>query len=70
MSPSESCPTIEATIARAELVKRWLEAAARCEWPKLDERCLFDASELSAASVGNRLVPIALVPETAAACGP
>lgn len=50
-------PHLEATIARSQLVKRWLEAAARCECPNLDECCLLDAPELPAASVGNRLRP-------------
>jgi MerR family transcriptional regulator, redox-sensitive transcriptional activator SoxR len=35
-------PELEATIAHAELVRRWLEAAARCECPSLDDCCLFD----------------------------
>jgi len=29
-------------IERARIVQRWLEAAARCECPDLDECCLFD----------------------------
>jgi MerR family redox-sensitive transcriptional activator SoxR len=35
-------PEIEATIARAQLVQTWLDAAARCECPSLDDCCLFD----------------------------
>jgi DNA-binding transcriptional MerR regulator len=35
-------PELEATIERAVLVRRWLEAAARCECPSLDECCLFE----------------------------
>ena len=37
-------PQLEATIERAVLVRRWLEAAARCECPGLDECCLFEAA--------------------------
>jgi len=29
-------------IERARIVQRWLEAAARCECPDLDECCLLD----------------------------
>ena len=35
-------PELEATIERAVLVRRWLEAASRCECPSLDECCLFE----------------------------
>ena len=35
-------PELEATIERAVLMRRWLEAAARCECPSLDECCLFE----------------------------
>ncbi len=35
-------PELEARIGRGRLVQRWLEAAARCECPDLDECCLFD----------------------------
>jgi DNA-binding transcriptional MerR regulator len=35
-------PELEATIEGAVLVRRWLEAAARCECPSLDECCLFE----------------------------
>jgi MerR family transcriptional regulator, redox-sensitive transcriptional activator SoxR len=35
-------PELEATIAHAELVRRWLEAAARCECPSLDDCRLFE----------------------------
>ncbi|HST24454.1 MAG TPA: MerR family transcriptional regulator [Gaiellaceae bacterium] len=34
-------PEVAAMIERAELVRQWLEAAARCECPSLDECCLF-----------------------------
>jgi MerR family redox-sensitive transcriptional activator SoxR len=35
-------PEVAAMIERAELVRGWLEAAARCECPSLDECCLFE----------------------------
>jgi MerR family redox-sensitive transcriptional activator SoxR len=35
-------PELEATIERAVLVRRWLEAAARCECPSLDDCWLFE----------------------------
>jgi MerR family transcriptional regulator, redox-sensitive transcriptional activator SoxR len=35
-------PELTATIDRAVLVRRWLEAAARCECPSLDDCRLFD----------------------------
>jgi DNA-binding transcriptional MerR regulator len=38
----QKLPELEATIERAVLVRRWLEAAARCECPSLDECCLFE----------------------------
>ncbi|HEV8460444.1 MAG TPA: MerR family transcriptional regulator [Gaiellaceae bacterium] len=34
-------PEVEAQIARAEVVRAWLEAAARCECPSLDDCPLF-----------------------------
>ena len=37
-------PEIEALIARAELVKSWLRAAADCECPSLEDCPLFDDS--------------------------
>jgi DNA-binding transcriptional MerR regulator len=36
-------PELEELIARAEMARRWLEAAARCECPSLDDCCLFEA---------------------------
>jgi MerR family redox-sensitive transcriptional activator SoxR len=39
-------PELDAMIARVQLVRRWLEAAERCECPSLDECCLFDAAAL------------------------
>ena len=38
-------PQVEAAIERSLLVKRWLEAAARCDCPSLDECPLFDPVE-------------------------
>ncbi len=35
-------PELEALIERAELVRRWLEDAARCTCPSLDDCPLFD----------------------------
>ena len=34
-------PELEARIERAQVVRSWLEAAARCECPSLDDCCLF-----------------------------
>ena len=42
-------PEIAALIERAELVRGWLECAARCECPDLDNCPLFDDPPLSAA---------------------
>jgi DNA-binding transcriptional MerR regulator len=39
-------PEIAALIERSELVRSWLEYAARCECPNLDECPLFDDSAL------------------------
>src|SRR5207237_4199283 len=36
---------IDALIARAELVRQWLQAAAGCECPSLDDCPLFDPHE-------------------------
>jgi MerR family redox-sensitive transcriptional activator SoxR len=35
-------PELEALIERAEVARRWLEAAARCECPTLDDCRLFE----------------------------
>jgi MerR family transcriptional regulator, redox-sensitive transcriptional activator SoxR len=35
-------PELEELIARAEVARRWLEAAARCECPTLDDCALFE----------------------------
>jgi MerR family transcriptional regulator, redox-sensitive transcriptional activator SoxR len=42
-------PEIAALLERTELVRRWLECAARCECPDLDECPLFDDPPLEAA---------------------
>lgn len=42
-------PEIAALIERTELVRRWLECAARCECPDLDECPLFEDPPLEAA---------------------
>jgi MerR family transcriptional regulator, redox-sensitive transcriptional activator SoxR len=39
-------PQVKELIERTEIVRDWLEAAARCECPSLDECPLFDASAL------------------------
>ena len=46
-------PELAASIERAILVRQWLEAAARCECPSLDDCCLFDDPPLP-APVGRR----------------
>ena len=38
-------PELTAMIERAELVRDWLEGAARCECPTLDDCPLFDEPE-------------------------
>jgi MerR family redox-sensitive transcriptional activator SoxR len=47
-------PELAASIQRAVLVRQWLEAAAQCECPNLDDCCLFDDPPLPAHAVGNR----------------
>ena len=39
---SRRLPEVEAMIERAEVVRRWLQAAERCECPSLDDCCLFE----------------------------
>jgi MerR family redox-sensitive transcriptional activator SoxR len=41
----EKLPQVDAMIARATMVRRWLDAASRCECPSLDECCLFDGPD-------------------------
>ena len=38
---------VDAMIERAMLVRQWLDAAARCECPSLDDCCLFDQAPVS-----------------------
>jgi hypothetical protein len=45
-SPSASCRELRAMIERAELVHRWLEDAARCDCPSLDDCPLFEPTRL------------------------
>ncbi|HEY6280070.1 MAG TPA: MerR family transcriptional regulator [Streptosporangiaceae bacterium] len=42
-------PEVVALIERTEMVRRWLEAATRCECPALDDCPLFDEPVLEAA---------------------
>jgi MerR family transcriptional regulator, redox-sensitive transcriptional activator SoxR len=42
-------PELEALIERAEMARRWLEAAARCECPTLDDCRLFEADAAACA---------------------
>ena len=39
-------PEITALIERGQVVQGWLESAARCECPSLDECALFDDAAL------------------------
>jgi DNA-binding transcriptional MerR regulator len=41
----QKLPQVDAMIERATMVRRWLDAASRCECPSLDECCLFDVPE-------------------------
>jgi len=47
-------PEITALIARTEIVRSWLESAARCECPSLDECPLFDEPDLPEQNPGTR----------------
>jgi DNA-binding transcriptional MerR regulator len=47
-------PEITALIERTELVRTWLECAARCECPDLDECALFDHPPLEASPPKRR----------------
>jgi DNA-binding transcriptional MerR regulator len=40
----QKLPQLDAMIERATVARRWLEAAARCECPSLDDCCLFDST--------------------------
>jgi MerR family transcriptional regulator, redox-sensitive transcriptional activator SoxR len=48
-------PELAASIERATLVRQWLEAAAHCECPSLDDCCLFDDPVLPARAAGQEL---------------
>jgi MerR family transcriptional regulator, redox-sensitive transcriptional activator SoxR len=37
-------PEVDAMLARAQVVRDWLAAAARCECPSLDDCCLFGSA--------------------------
>ena len=39
---AQKLPEVDALLERAAIVRRWLEVAARCECPSLDDCCLFD----------------------------
>jgi len=41
----QKLPQVDAMIERATMVRRWLDAASRCECPSLDECCLFDVPD-------------------------
>jgi MerR family transcriptional regulator, redox-sensitive transcriptional activator SoxR len=47
-------PQIAALIERSELVRTWLESAARCECPNLSECTLFDDPPLPPSHDGDR----------------
>jgi MerR family transcriptional regulator, redox-sensitive transcriptional activator SoxR len=47
---SRKLPEVVALIERSELVRGWLELAARCECPDLDQCPLFDDSALPAGA--------------------
>ena len=47
-------PELDAMIARATVVRGWLDAAARCECPSLDECCLFEAEQSPPESATGR----------------
>jgi hypothetical protein len=47
---SRKLPEIAALIERTELVRGWLECAARCECPDLDQCPLFDEPALPPAA--------------------
>ena len=41
----QKLPQVDAMIERATTVRRWLDAASRCECPSLDDCCLFDTPD-------------------------
>jgi DNA-binding transcriptional MerR regulator len=54
---SRKLPEIIAQIQRAELVRGWLELAARCECPDLDQCPLFDEPALPGGNAGRPARP-------------
>ena len=56
---SRKLPEIAALIERTELVRGWLECAARCECPDLDDCPLFDDPPLNAAPPHRPRLPTA-----------
>jgi len=54
---SRKLPEVVAQIERAELVRGWLELAARCECPDLDRCPLFDEPALPGADAGKPTPP-------------
>lgn len=46
-------PEVEALIERARLVRSWLEAAAQCECPTLEDCPLFDHPDQRAATIAS-----------------
>jgi len=59
---SRKLPEIVAQIERAELVRGWLELAARCECPDLDQCPLFDEPALPSGNTGKPAQPRAGLP--------
>jgi len=64
---SRKLPEVVALIERSELVRDWLELAARCECPDLDQCPLFDEVELPPAA--GRAAPAPGYPPPAGAAG-
>jgi MerR family redox-sensitive transcriptional activator SoxR len=50
-------PEVQALIEQTQTVQRWLEAAAACRCPSLDDCCLFDEDPGLAADEPKKLVP-------------
>ena len=46
-------PGVRALIERTQLVERWLESAAECECPSLDDCALFEEPSLPQRSVSS-----------------
>jgi hypothetical protein len=56
---SRKLPEVVALIERSELVRDWLELAARCECPDLGQCPLFDEPPLAPRDGGGRRPPAA-----------